>query len=203
MSEMPPSAAFLSLKAFCEQHSSATRLLLVAAQDYAAARCLLQNGLLTGLVLGAQAIEKLLKAYLLFDNPIGDVKRLSHSLSRLLRETGALFPALPLSEFAPVAEKFGRHYATRYPDNPTASTSMTSADLVELDAFVVFLNENMPCPRNARCRTGLYALVTFSLGYKATVPPTEYWIKHNNLALAPLLPRIADDYTAVMKELNS
>jgi hypothetical protein len=203
MYERLPSVAFLNLKAFCEQHSSATRLLLVAAQDYAAGRCLLMNGLLTDLVQGAQAIEKLLKAYLLFNNPLRDVKRLSHSLSRLLSETEALFPALPLSEFAPLAEKFGRHYATRYPDNANASTSMTSADLLELDAFVVFLSENMPCPRNVRYRTGLYAVVTFSLGYQATVPPTEYWIKRNNQALAPLLPRIAHDYVVVMKELYS
>ncbi len=106
-----PSTAFLRLKTFCDQYSGATRLLLVAAQDYAAARCLLLNGLLTGLVQGAQTIEKLLKAYLLLDNPSRNVKQLSHSLPRLLRETGALFPSLPLPEFAPLVEKFGRHYA--------------------------------------------------------------------------------------------
>jgi hypothetical protein len=201
MTETPPSAAYFALTKFCEQHSSATRLLLVAAQDYASARCLLQNGLLTGLVLGAQTIEKLLKAYLLFDNTKSNVRRLSHSLPRLLREVDTLFPSVPLSEFAPLAEKFSRHYATRYPDNPNASKSMTSADLFELDAFVVFLNENMPCPRDVRCRTGLYALITFSLGYSAMVTPTESWIKNGNRPLAPLLPRIAADYHAVMKDL--
>jgi HEPN domain-containing protein len=201
MNGTSPSAAFLALRSFCEEHSSATRLLLVAAQDYAAARCLLQNGLLTGLVLGAQAIEKFLKAYLLFKNPDCAVRRLSHSLPRLLREASALFPELPLAEFAPLADKFGRHYATRYPDNPDASTSMTSADLIELDTFVVFLNENMPCPRHVKFRSGLYALITFSLGYQAAVPPTERWIKINNKALAPLWPRIASDYAAVLREL--
>ncbi len=91
MVETSPSAAFLTLKSFCEKHSSATRLLLVAAQDYAAVRCLLQNGLLTGLMLGAQAIEKFLKAYLLLKNPTRAVRRLSHSLPKLLQEASTLF----------------------------------------------------------------------------------------------------------------
>ncbi len=202
MAETPPSPAFLALRGFFEDHRSATRLLLVAAQDYAAARCLLLNGLLTGLVMGAQTIEKFLKAYLLFQDPRRDVRRLSHSLPKLLQETGALFPQLPLSGFAPLAERFGKHYATRYPDNPDASTSMTSADLFELDAFVIFINENLPCPHPVKYRTGFYAMITFSLGYKATVPPTEFWIKNNNQALAPLWPRIVSEYAAVMKELH-
>src|ERR1700722_14109372 len=117
---VPSSPAFTALREFSKAHSSATLLLLTATKDYAAARCLLQNGLLTGLVMGAQAIEKFLKAYLLFHDPRRKVRKLSHSLPELLREAGALLPNLSLMNFAPVAEKFDRHYATRYPDNPDA-----------------------------------------------------------------------------------
>jgi len=38
------------------------RDLRTPAHDYAAAQCLLQNGLLAGLVLGTQSIEKILSA---------------------------------------------------------------------------------------------------------------------------------------------
>ncbi|MBI1868827.1 MAG: hypothetical protein HYS06_11135 [Methylocystis sp.] len=199
--DLPPPFTFFEVKRFFEEHSGATKLLRVATQDYAASRCLLLNGLFPGLVLGAQAIEKFLKAYLLFNDPNLKVRGLSHSLPDILKDTGSLFPQLQLSRFAPLVEKFVAHYAARYPDNPDGSISKTTADLFELDPFVVFLNENMPCPRNVKYRTGFYERITFSLEYMSTVPPEEFWIKHNNRALAPLLPRIAADYVVVMKEL--
>lgn len=78
---------------------------------------------------------------------------------------------------------------------------MTTAHLPELDAFIIFINENMPCARYVKYRVGIYPFITFSLGYQATVPPEELWIKINNQTLAPLLPRINVDYAAVIKEL--
>jgi|GEM_PF-1920363 len=201
MTKTSASSAFLALNDFAKKNSHATLLLHTAAGDYAAARCLLHNGLLTGLVLGAQAIEKFLKAFLLLHDPACNVKGVRHSLTKLLQEADALSPRLKLAGFAPLVEKFWKHYNTRYPDNANASTSMTSADLVELDAFVVFLNENLPCARNVLYRTGLYAEITFSLGYKSTVTPTEFWIKNGNQTLTPLLPRIEADHAIVIAEL--
>ena len=129
------------------------------------------------------------------------MKRLSHSLSKLLEEVDTLFPGLALARFAPLVEKFGRHYAIRYPDNPDASKSMTTADRLELDELVIFLNENLPCPQNVKYRTGLYALITFSLGPQRTVTPLELWIKSDNRLLLPLLPRINSDQAEVIAEL--
>jgi HEPN domain-containing protein len=199
--ESLPSPAFIALRAFANEHSPAIALEHIATRDYAAARCLLNNLLLTGLMLGAQAIEKFLKAYLLFNDPKRDVKRLSHDLPKLLGEVEARYPGLRLSQYAPLITRFSRYYDARYPDNPNVPASMTSAELAELDQLIVLLNENMPCPLNVKMRTGFYAEITFSLGIAGTVTPTEFWIKNGNNALTPLLPRIADDYGKVMKEL--
>jgi hypothetical protein len=201
MNEARASPAYLELTDFFNKHSRATLLMRVAGADYAASRCLLLNGLFAGLVLGSQAIEKSLKAYLLFHDPQRHVRRLSHSLPKLLTEARSSFPNLSLLGFEPVVIKFGRHYETRYPDNPGASSNMTTADLLELDELIIFLSEHMPCPRNVRYRAGIYPMITFSLGYQATVPPTEFWIKNNNRALAPLLPRIHAEHMRVMEEL--
>jgi hypothetical protein len=58
-----PSAAFTAMRQFCTANSKATSLLHTAAVDYASARCLLLNCLVSGgLAMGAQAIEKFLKA---------------------------------------------------------------------------------------------------------------------------------------------
>jgi len=193
--------ALQELMRFANEHSRATLLLRVAAHDYAAAGCLLFNGMFEGLVLGAQAIEKCLKAYLIFADPQRPVKALNHSLPKPLTEATALFPQLPLQGFVPLAEKFRRHYQARYPDNPDASTIKATADLRELDEFIIFLNENMPCPHNVKYRAGIYPLITFSLGYKATVTTWESWIKNDNLSLSPLVLRINAEFAMVMKEL--
>ena len=162
---------------------------------------MLLNQLFPGLVLGAQAIEKFLKAYILLADPKKNVRKLSHSLSKLLEEANQLTPNAELLNFRSVVVKFTGHYETRYPDNPRASTSMTTADINELDQLVIFLNENLPCPMNVRYRSGLYAAITFSLSPSATVTPTEHWIKLRNAALIPLMPRITQDYAAVMISL--
>src|ERR1700757_3722327 len=92
-----PSAAFTAMRQFCMANSQATALLNTAAHDYAAARCLLLNGLVSGgLAMGAQAIEKFLKAYILLKNPAADVRKLQHSLADLLN-ADQLSPGLALS----------------------------------------------------------------------------------------------------------
>jgi HEPN domain-containing protein len=197
-----PSPAFQELMRLGNEYSRATLLLLAAAHDYAAARCLLLNGMFEGLPLGAQAIEKCLKAYLIFADSKRDVKAFQHSLPKLLSETAALFPQLSLSKFAPLVDRFRTHYEARYPDNPNASKSKTTADVFELDELIIFLNENMPCPHNVKYRAGIYPLITISLGYKGGVTTSELWIKQNNHALAPLLPRINAEYALVIKELH-
>jgi HEPN domain-containing protein len=196
-----PSAAFQELMRFATKHSGATLLLRVAAHDYAAARCLLFNGMFEGLVFGAQAMEKCLKAYLIFADPQRDVRKLSHSLPKFLAEAGVLFPQLPLPSFGPLVEKFRTHYQARYPDNRDASTNKTTAHVRELDDFIIFLNENMPCPHNVKYLAGIYPLITFSLNSEGRVTTWESWIKNDNQALLPLLPRINTEYAAVMKAL--
>jgi HEPN domain-containing protein len=183
-------------------NSKATTLLNTAAHDYAAARCLLLNGLVSGgLAMGAQAIEKFLKAYILLKNPAADVRKLQHSLVDLLSAADQLSPGLALSKYSVLTDRFERHYRSRYPDNPNASISMTSAEIFELDEFIMYINDNMPCPFVAKYRTGLYALVTFSL-HGRTVTPWERWIKERNRALAPRWPRIEADFRATLRNLH-
>jgi HEPN domain-containing protein len=195
------SPALTAMMQFSSANSKATTLLLTAAYDFASARCLLLNGLVSGgLAMGAQAIEKFLKAYILLKNPTKDVRKLLHSLTGLLSAADQLSPALGLLKYSALTDRFGRHYLSRYPDNANASTSMTSVEIFELDEFIMFINDNMPCPFEAKYRTGLYALITFSLN-GGTVTPWERWIKERNRALAPRWSQIERDFRAVLKNL--
>jgi HEPN domain-containing protein len=196
------SPAFTAMRQFCTTNSKATSLLHTAAVDYASARCLLLNGLVSGgLAMGAQAIEKFLKAHILLKNSAADVRKLKHTLPDLLNEADQLSPGLGLSKYSALMDRFWRHYQHRYPDNANASTSMTSEEIFELDEFIMFLNDNMACPFEAKYRTGLYGLVTFSLHHGRTVTPWEAWIKERNRALAPRWPQIEADFHSVLKNL--
>jgi hypothetical protein len=182
---------------FSRHYQRATGLLLSMAFDYAAARCLLMNGhIFGGLELGARAIEKTLKAFLLFDNPCRDVKRLSHALPRLLDEVAALHPSLDLQRFGPQVCRFERHFQARYPDNPNRSKSLSTAELAQLDEIVIFLNENLPIPHNVRSTSGLYGIVRASQLFRQNGP--QAWLTPQNQPLTPLLQRIAADYDAAM-----
>lgn len=189
------------------KYLAATKLLDVATEDYAAARCLSCNLLPAALVSGAQAMEKYLKALILLCDPGRDVRHLSHALPRLIAEANQLTPSLSLLRWKSLAQNFQTYCATRYPDNPWPESGihigMTTPDMLSLDEFVVFLNENLPCPKSLKYRTGFYQAVTFSLGYGASVTPTEHWLKANNHALSPILSRIQREYREVISVLES
>ena len=186
---------------FARQNQKAMLLLHAATQDYAAPRCLLLNHLFVGLSIGAQAIEKYLKAAILFAEPSREVRRLGHNISELLSEAECCIPSLAHLALKDSADRFVQYYQTRYPDNSNQPLSMDTGRRDELDLFVIGVNSRLPIPRNVKFRSGLYAEITFSLGYEQTVSPNERWIKEWNSALMPLWPEIESQYPDVMGEL--
>ncbi len=116
-----PSAAYLAVQKFFSENSKATTLLLAAAHDYASARCLLLNWLVSGgLVAGAEAIEKFLNAYILLKCPTKDIRKLQHSLRALLNDADQLSPDLMLSKYSVLMGRYEDYYRNRYPDNRVA-----------------------------------------------------------------------------------
>jgi len=104
-----------------------------AAHDYAAARCLLLNGLVPGgLVMAAQAIEKFLKGYILLKNPAEEVRKKYHSLTDLLNEANRLSPSLGLSKYSTAMARYEDYYRNRYPDNKVELAVMSSEEIFEL-----------------------------------------------------------------------
>lgn len=97
---------------FSRTHKSAMLLMFRGTDDYVGARCCLLNGALAGLELAAQAVEKHLKAMLLFLQPAANVRAFSHRLPDLLREVceGGL---ADLSAQAGAVEGLFAHYQAR------------------------------------------------------------------------------------------
>ncbi len=133
--------------------------------------------------------------------PTKDIRKLQHSLRALLNDADQLSPDLMLSKYSVLMGRYEDYYRNRYPDNRVALTGMSSAQILELDEFIIFINEHLPCPFDAKYRTVLYALATFSL-HGRNETPWERWIKHDNYALALLWPRIEADFWAVLANLH-
>lgn len=193
----------LQVHDFCRAYSKATLLLHIATTDYATARCAMINGLAGGFGVGAQAIEKYLKAMILLADYSANIRGMKHYLVRLLAEAERCIPELSSHNLLPVAQRFTQYYQARYPDNPNQPSGMDTRELHELDRFVMAIYAHLPCPRNVKFRTGLYASITFSLNENSpNATPTEHWIKKNNVAIFEIWPDIVSQYPMVMQELH-
>ena len=184
-------------------HQPAMLLLGVATDDYAGARCCLLNGLFSGFVLAAQAVEKIFKAIILFKDPCIKPRSFSHNLTELTNEVSGSCPNLNLVPHTQTIKNLEVHYSSRYPDNPVQPRSQASDELVPIDTLIIYLNELLPMPIEARIRSGLFGWVCSSRERKGVVFPNEYWLKYKNRALAPLLPRIFADSDELLMFWNS
>jgi hypothetical protein len=130
-------------KALLEMHE-------IAIEDYVTSRhAVLDLGLLrTGLTLAAQAIEKLLKCYLLAAGlTVEDIwKKYGHKIQSLLEkahETSSQKDLLSYSSFCKELEKW---YNSRYPDSSNPASQWMRSAIPDFDKFVCYLEEHMPIP---------------------------------------------------------
>jgi HEPN domain-containing protein len=186
--------------AFARTNQKAMLLLHAASSDYAGARCLLLNGLFAGLTLGAQAIEKLLKASISLADPTWHIVN-THDLPRLLLLAEQRINSLSALQLISTATKFYAYYQMRYPDNPNRPSSMNTGEIVDLDQMFMGLSENLFCPRNVKMCSGIYGEITFSLNPLNTESPSGKWIKLNNISLTALWQTIKQDYFDTMLEM--
>lgn len=172
---------------YAYQNQKAMLMIHNAVTDYAAARCLLLNGLFPGLVLGAQAVEKYLKGSILFIDTNKNTRNLSHKLIELKNELQEL-SQISLEQFVPFLERLEKHYLTRYPDNKDKSTSMSTGELHELDELIIYLNENLAIPEEVKFRSGLYVEM---LDTRLT---NGEWLVISNEAFEKIQDRLASKY---------
>ena len=189
---------------FARENLKAMEFLNIATQDYIAARCCLINGLFSGLVLSAQAVEKYLKAYNLFLTPSKNTRKLSHKVQDLAAEIYSLDPGLELSPHRELIKRLEAHYQTRYPDNLGASTSQSTGEIHEIDTLIILVNKQMPIPLEVKLRSGLYSRLFHgkARGYDSGCND-EYWLLRDNRALSIELQEIVGNCNALEKFLEN
>lgn len=146
-------AGYQDIQDWIEKNAHVTAMHEIAVEDYIAARhSVLALGLFTvGFALAAQAIEKLLKCYLMLGGAqLADMKKQLHKLDSLLSAAAEDNPSLLARqvEFGGFCSKLQAWYQSRYPFAPGSASEWMRADISCVDDMVVYLEEEMPLPAN-------------------------------------------------------
>lgn len=144
-----------SLMEFSRSNKAAMLLMDQGTSDYVGCRCCLSNGVFSGLELGAQAVEKHLKAMLLFAKPGNNARSFNHKLPLLVSAVQAEGIA-DLSGHIETIKKLQGHYQSRYPDNTGKATSASTDELQIIDELMHDILDRMPVPEEVLLRSGVY-----------------------------------------------
>ena len=192
---------FTELLDFNRANRMAVDFVGAATDDYVSCRCCLMNGLFPGLILGAQAVEKYLKAFGLFKDPSLDVKNYNHRITALLSFISRLEPNAKLDQFDDFFESLERYYMTRYPDNVDAATQMSTAEIDRIDRFVLHIYDSLPIPEEAKFGNYGYFCLLF-LSKSGTISPYEEWVKRENAPLQGVWGSLEERYHVVHERLR-
>lgn len=193
------------VRRFCSTNQRMVNFVHISVGDYSAARCCYLNGLMQqGAILGEQAVEKILKGFLLRlnrDEKVG-VKFRNHQLVPIIDRIQEIQDA-GLDKFRSVAQRLSDLYEyCRYPDPKIRfdRLSMSSEDVHELDILYFFIVQKFPIPLEIKYRTGIYAFI----GEERKPPygnPTAHWLTKDNKAFQELKGEIEQNYQRVLTHI--
>lgn len=179
---------------------------LRAVDDYAAARCLLLNFLVEpGLTMGAQAIEKLLKSYILQKDRNFNIKTSNHDLSKSLKTANELSGNdldEVIGEIEPILKRFEVNYDRRYL-REWEERVMSSAEIIDsakvLICLVKYIMDNSSLSDEEKYNNrGFYLTLNMNICSQNPQPERD-WIVKSNRFPASSLPKIVEKY----KRLNN
>jgi len=172
-----------------ESERKALLLNHTATYDYLGARCCLLNGLIDpGYILSQQALEKMLKCYILVHNPGESFKKNSryplHDLNSLLQRLQD-FSQLQFAKYDNLCFTLTKAYhSLRYPDNPHITTyginTLSTKVIDEVDEMFIDLFVQLPVEDKTKCRIGLLGLILISNNARGI----ELFVKANKAYLS-------------------
>jgi HEPN domain-containing protein len=191
----------IELMEFNRTHLEAVKFMTAATDDYVACRCCLLNGLFPGLRLGAEAVEKYLKAFVLFANRSLDVKKYNHRIKDLASEASHLTPGFNPVQFAQVIDRLETHYRNRYPNVPAFKRDASTGELTGIDEFVLHICDSFPIPEVPKFRDYGYFFFVFC-PWTSPMQPYRTWLERHNPALERARNSLLQRYQATEQELG-
>ena len=206
----------MELIEFSRLNTRAIEFLAAATDDYIASRCCLLNGMFPGLRLGAEAVEKFLKGFVLFDNPSLDVENMyNHRIWAIAEDASKVEPSFAPAKLNYVLKRLETHYQNRYPydDNaaiirkrpkkprPKPTRSMSTGEHAGLDDLVLYICECLPIPETPKLR--LYGpLFLLCCPWLPARDHQAKWLQQENLAFERAKPMLLQRYKAMEKQLG-
>jgi hypothetical protein len=184
---------FTEILEFNRANLTAGQFITAATHDYVSCRCCLLNGLFSGLVLGAEAVEKYMKGFILYANPDFDVKQYNHRIRDLVSPLSNSNPSTELNQFGDLFDRLETYYKTRYPNNPGAATYRSTGELHTIDLFVLHIYDCLPIPEEAKFGNNGYFGLIF-LSKRGIFSPYEEWLKRENVALQGVWNSLKERY---------
>lgn len=158
-----------------------------SAEDYAAARCCLLNGLFPGFVMAEQAVEKLIKGFILFMNPSFKPKsKKGHDLASLITVLCSHYGHVSLAPYAKIIELLQSSYDGRYPDSGTDLLAHMTSQLRDVDELYIYLLDQSPITGDLRYQIGAWPYL-YTAYLEITNMPDPKWAMFDNLAARQLL----------------
>ena len=163
---------------YCIKNKYALMFLYNADQDYVAARCCILNGLFPGFMLASQAVEKFLKALIVFE---GKTTKNIHDPFKL-KECFKKVKDYDLDRYDSLLKKLSDHYKARYSDNKMdyKTNGASSEELVDIDNLWTSLKEKLPLPNEVKFRTLFFS----DLFDESPYWKNKFWIREKNGSLS-------------------
>lgn len=170
------------LHQFYSTNKQAARLMEIAFQDYVAARVCILNMCFSGLQLAAQAVEKQLKAALLFVDPsvLSRINR-THDLLKLAHMLEQHPKGVHMKSYCGHLKELNDAYNRRYPENWPKHFSVSTGDVKILDEVFCYLTDNMSIPDEVKYSWGMHSYI-FDL-WDDRPSPIAYWSREQNSVL--------------------
>jgi len=165
-------------KKYCHENQDALMFLYNADTDYEAARCCILNGLFSGFMLASQAVEKFLKALIVFK--CKKVKNIHDPFK--LKECLKKVENYDIDRYDDLLKKLSDHYKARYYNNKAdyQTNGACSGELVDLDNLWISLKEKMPFPNEVKFRTKFFS----DLFDESPYWKNKFWIREKNSSLS-------------------
>ena len=163
---------------YCIKNQRALMFLYNADQDYVAARCCILNGLFSGFMLASQAVEKFLKALIVFEGK--EAKNIHDPFK--LKECLKKVKDYNLDRYNDLLKKLSDHYKARYYDNKMdyGTNGASSEELADLDNLWMSLKEKLPFPNEVKFRTRFFSDLFDEYPYWKN----KFWIREKNASLS-------------------
>lgn len=171
---------------FIQDNKQAVTFVNESCDDYICSRCLILNNLVGGQILASQALEKILKAFILFENPEVNVKKkYAHHITNIISDLpDKQINWIKSNNLSEIAQYLQDAYKCRYELGKTIDSwgnFYKNARLDKIDNIICGLNDQIDIPIVAK--SGIGFNLALKAGNATHTNAKRNWLLKDNMAI--------------------